>query len=143
MTAKPLLVTGANAGFFPLLRDLLDSIEACGAAGDVELGFFDYGLTAEQRDWLGGFSDRIVEPEEPRWIKKLAWKAKGLGVTVARAEIPDYFPGFDTYLWVDADVWLQDRRGVGLFDTFAAQRPSSAASDRRVSVVDALSHCSI
>lgn len=27
---------------------------------------------------------------------------------VARPFLPDYFPGYDCYLWIDSDAWLQD-----------------------------------
>jgi len=33
----------------------------------------------------------------------------------ARPFLPQHFQGYDTYLWIDADVWLQNWRGVELY----------------------------
>ena len=33
----------------------------------------------------------------------------------ARPFLPRHFPGYETYLWIDADAWLQDWRAVELY----------------------------
>jgi hypothetical protein len=38
---------------------------------------------------------------------------------VARPFLPRHFPGYEMYLWIDADAWLQDRRAVELYCTAA------------------------
>ena len=39
-----------------------------------------------------------------------------------RPFLPSHFPGYDIYLWIDADVWLQDWRGVELYRRGAESR---------------------
>ena len=34
---------------------------------------------------------------------------------VARPFLPRHFPGYQMYLWIDADAWLQDWRAVELY----------------------------
>ena len=36
---------------------------------------------------------------------------------LARPFLREYFPGFDVYVWIDSDVWLQD---PGVFDEYVA-----------------------
>jgi hypothetical protein len=47
--------------------------------------------------------------------EKLRREKPHLRALTARPFLPRYFPGYDTYLWIDADVWLQDWRGVELY----------------------------
>jgi len=49
---KTTIVSAANAPFFPLLSDLLLSIEACRPDHELDVCILDVGLTPEQRHQL-------------------------------------------------------------------------------------------
>ena len=53
-----LAVTAADAGYFGLLRDLMDSLDGTG----LPLGIFDVGLTPDQRAWLEARGCTLVIP---------------------------------------------------------------------------------
>ncbi len=110
------IITAANAKFFRLLAGLMLSIERHQGPHKTAVGFLDIGLTPEQRDWL---APRIAQRVEPGWDLELPEKLRRekphLRALTARPFLPSYFPGYDTYLWIDADVWLQDWRGVELY----------------------------
>ncbi len=118
-SSRLIIVTGGDSGYFPLLRDTVMSVRALDAA--VPLGVLDLGLNSEERDWLADASARIVRPgwdvEFPgRGDMPDTFKAQ-----VARPFLPRHFPGYEMYLWIDADAWLQEWRAVELY-TQAADR---------------------
>ncbi len=120
MAADFVIVSGADSGYFPLLRDLVLSIRDKPAGAAAPLGVFDLGLTAEQRDWLGGERVAVVEPG---W--DLEFPRRGETPPIRRAQIARpfmrrYFPDHATYLWIDADAWVQEWSAVEMLLTAAA-----------------------
>jgi hypothetical protein len=102
------ICTAADAGFFSLLRDLVDSLRQRGKETPHQLCVFDLGLTGEQRGWLESQGAHLVQPG---WDVDFPERDKQPGhfrSQIVRAFLPTHFPGFDTYLWLDADVWIQD-----------------------------------
>lgn len=126
--SSTLIVTSANARFFRLLAGLMLSIEQHQGERKAEVAFLDIGLTPAQRDWL---APRIVQSMEPGWDLELPAALRReqphLRALTARPFLPRYFPGYDAYLWIDADVWLQDWRGVELY-SLGAQAADIAAT---------------
>lgn len=111
-----IIISAADARFFHLLAGLLQSLEDQRGSNDIAVGLFDLGLTAAQRDWV---APRITRSVEPGWDLEVPddWrneKAHLRSLTV-RPFLPRHFPGYDTYIWIDADVWLQDWRGIELY----------------------------
>jgi len=129
---QTILVTAADAGFFELLRDLLLSIAAhrppAKHGSSAALGVFDLGLTAEQRAWVADRVDHVVEPGWDLVVPEDRRTANPhLRALTVRPFLPRYFPGYENYLWVDADVWLQHWQVVDLY-VGAAQRAQLAAA---------------
>lgn len=111
-----IIVTASDARFFHLLAGLLQSLEAQGGSREIAIGLFDLGLTAAQRDWV---APRITQSVEPGWDLDVPddWRSERphLRSLTVRPFLPRHFPGYDTYIWIDADVWLQDWRGIELY----------------------------
>lgn len=124
LSEKEILITGADAGYFDLLHDLLVSLERTGALARYEIGIFDFGYTAEQLETLRHFSSRIVKPGWDLNVPDTLKKDADLG-RVARPFIPKYFPGFEFYVWIDADMWVQDSAFIE--DYLAAARDTGFA----------------
>ena len=114
---KICLITSADQRYTPLLRELLASIHAHPQAGRTfaGIGIIDAGLAPETRRELqqGGclVADGI-------WPVELSEKRIGgrefLKACVSRPFIPQLFPGFDMYIWLDADTWVQDWSAIDL-----------------------------
>ena len=118
-----LIVSGADSGYFPLLRDTVLSIRA--QRPDAAIGILDVGLEAEQREWL---AERIAHLVHPGWDIDFPHRDRTPEVRkaqFARPFLPRHFPGYETYLWIDADAWLQDWRAVELY--LAAAGPDKLA----------------
>lgn len=112
MRNQTAIVSAADAGFFPLLQQLVDSIAAHGPVGSVGLCVLDLGLAPDQRQWL---EQRAVCLVTPAWDFDFPGRNAKPGhfrAMTARPFLPRYFPGYQTYVWIDADAWVQDWSAV-------------------------------
>src|SRR5258706_6860802 len=117
-TRRIVILSAANAGYFDLLQGLVLSLRQAGV--DLPIAILDIGLTAEQRDWIadhGGVTAEAgwdIPPKRPGsvpdWYRVL-WD---------RPFLPRYFPGYDIYLWLDADIWVQGSAALEIFIRAAA-----------------------
>jgi hypothetical protein len=102
------LCSGADAGYFDLLADLVRSVRDRPEGRETAIGVLDLGLEPAQREWLRARGAAIVAPgwdlDFPRRERTpLLRKAQ-----IARPFLPRHFPGHETYLWIDADAWVQE-----------------------------------
>jgi len=110
------LVSGCDANYFPLLLEWLNSIHSHKQTKGMKICILDAGLTRAQIDMITPLVDEIKNPEWPCDLP--AHKIKGkefLKACVCRPFLPQIFPGYDTYFWMDADTWVQDWSGPELF----------------------------
>jgi hypothetical protein len=108
-----LIASGADRNYFPLLRDMVLSVRA--SRPEPAIGIFDLGLDPEHRDWL---SQRVAHTVRPGWDLDFPGRermADTFKAQVARPFLRRYFPGYEMYLWIDADAWVQDGRTIDLY----------------------------
>jgi len=111
------IVSGADAGFFSFLFELVRSVRDKVQGRGVPLCIFDSGLSQEQRDWLHGQGATI---QRPRWPYRCELSSTDQ-LLATRPQIPDYFPGHDIYVWIDADAWVQRWEAIETFCAGAAE----------------------
>ncbi|MBS0548552.1 MAG: hypothetical protein JSR24_12430 [Proteobacteria bacterium] len=115
VSEKAIAITGGDAAYFDLMRDCIGSLRATAEGRAMALGVLDCGLTAEQRDWCAEQGAILVEPV---WDFDFPGREKlkdGYKALTARPFLPRYFPGFDLYLWIDGDCWVQQGDALSLF----------------------------
>jgi len=123
-----LIVTAADEHFMPLLRGLVESLQQWGRLQRGQLACLDVGLGPASRDWLREYTDTIVSPEwDIPLDAKLATAKPHLRAITARPFLPKYFPGHETYLWMDADTWLQEWYPIDWYVAAAADRKLAIA----------------
>lgn len=105
---QTVVCTAADAGYFPLLQDFVTALRQRGQAVPHVLAVLDLGLTAEQAAWLIERGARLVEPGWDVDFPTRAEQPLHFRSQIARAFLPQHCPGFETYIWLDADTWLQD-----------------------------------
>jgi len=118
-TSELIIVSAADSGYFPLLRDCVLSVRA--QRGDVAIGVLDLGLAPDQRDWLG---EQVAHLVIPGWDVAFPGQDRApetFKAQVARPFLPRHFPGYAMYLWLDADAWLQDWRAVEMYCVAAGE----------------------
>ena len=113
---KNVIVSLADANYFPLLEELVDSIKRFKQSEDVAICILDAGLKQDQRDSL---SKKVDEIKNAEWdIEVPGYKVKGkewLKSQVSRAFLTKYFPNYEKYLWIDCDAWVNDWSCVELY----------------------------
>ena len=110
------IVSLADSNYFDLLNELIDSILKFEKSKDVAVCILDAGLTDEQKNILLSKVDEIKKAE---WdIEVPGSKIRGkewLKSQVSRAFIPNYFPNYKKYLWIDCDAWVQEWSAIELY----------------------------
>lgn len=125
LSERAIAITGGDAPYFDLMRDCIASLRATEEGQKVTLGVLDCGLTEEQRAWC---RERDAILVEPGWDFDFPDRDKlpdGYKAMTARPFLRRYFPGFDLYLWIDGDCWVQQGDAVSLF--LAAARTGALA----------------
>tara|TARA_B100001029_G_scaffold23470_1_gene16130 strand:+ start:400 stop:1311 length:912 start_codon:yes stop_codon:yes gene_type:complete len=110
------IVSLADANYFELLNELIDSIRQFNQAQDISICILDAGLKEEQLKVLNSKVDEIKKAEWDIEVDQLKVKGKEwLKSQVSRAFLPKYFPNYKKYLWIDCDAWVQDWSAIELF----------------------------
>ena len=110
---KNVIVSLADANYYPLLDELVDSIKQFKESENVAICILDAGLEEKQKNALLKKVDEIKPAE---WdIEVPGYKVKGkewLKSQVSRAFLPKYFPNYEKYVWIDCDAWVNDWQSV-------------------------------
>ena len=113
---KNVIVSLADANYFPLLEELIDSIKRFKQSESVAICVLDAGLTEDQKNKI---SKKIDEIKSAEWdIEVPGYKVKDkewLKSQVSRAFLPKYFPNYEKYLWIDCDAWVNDWECIELY----------------------------
>lgn len=113
---KNAIVSLADANYFPLLEELIDSIKRFKESKNVAICILDAGLNEEQKEKLNHKVDEIKNAEWDIEVPKNKVKGKDwLKSQVSRAFLPKYFPNYEKYLWIDCDAWVNDWQCVELY----------------------------
>jgi len=110
------IVTLADSNYFELLLELINSIKQFKQSNNVSICILDAGLKENEIEILKTKVDII---KKAKWdIPVPSYKTIGkewLKSQVSRAFLPDYFPDFEKYLWIDCDAWVNSWDAVELY----------------------------
>jgi len=113
---KNVIVSLADSNYFDLLNELIDSIKQFSESSSTAICILDAGLNENQKKIL---SSKVDEIKNAEWdIKVSPIKIRGkewLKSQVSRAFLPNYFPNYEKYLWIDCDAWVNDWNSVKLY----------------------------
>ena len=127
LALRTVVVTAADHNQFSLLRHMLATLRAVPDGSALPVVCLDLGLESADLDWLAGAG---VEARAPRHRFDLpphpAWQDGYL----AQPFLRETLPGWDVYLWIDADIWFQDGRAIAAFLAGAAQSGFAIAHER-------------
>ena len=113
---KNVIISLADENYFELLEELVDSIKSFKQSENIAICILDAGLTDHQKNILAPKVDEIKSSD---WdIKISQFKVMGkkwLKSLITRAFLPEYFPKYEKYLWIDADAWVNSWEAVELY----------------------------
>lgn len=104
---RTIAITACSAAFYEHYVDLLDSLDVVGLNRRSDYGVIDLGLTVAQIEQLRARGVHRVPgtwPVQPPPGQDRPEFVAFAGKPFAR----DYFPGYEMYLWIDADMWVQN-----------------------------------
>ena len=110
------IVALADANYFQMLNELIDSIKKHKESKTTAICILDAGLTDEQ---INVIEKKVYKIKKANWDIKVpnykVGKNEWLKSQVSRAFLPTYFPEFKKYLWIDCDAWVQDWNCIKLY----------------------------
>ncbi len=113
---KNTIVTLADSNYFDLLIELINSIKQKDEKNEVSICVLDAGLTNDQSEII---KKKVYSVKKANWdIKVPGYKVIGkewLKSQVSRAFLPNYFPEFEKYLWIDCAAWVNSWDTVQLY----------------------------
>jgi hypothetical protein len=138
MTDNFAIVTGADSNYFYFAQGLIRSIRDKKEGKAAPICFLDFGCNEVELAWLTN-TDIAV--------RKATWDFEFPGRDVmpeyfkamtARPHLPEYFADYDILVWMDADSWLQDWRGLELYVAGAARKGFSVTPEVHASYAGCL-----
>lgn len=129
MSTKAIIVSGSDDRFFPLLDDLVASVSQNVQITDLDVGVYDFGLSRENSDNL---RDRGVSVLDPGWdlqppnVERAPFYKKYVTAAPFAAR---HFPGYDVYVWIDADAWVQTTEAIELLIAGALKSGMAACQE--------------
>ena len=112
---RTIIVTASNDTYAPLALDLLRSLRRLSFSFPFAIGILDLGLGAEMRDALSAYDVIFKTPSiDIDYPGRAAWEQQApfYRAMTSRPFLRDYFPGYDAYMWMDADSWAQTAEAV-------------------------------
>ena len=99
------IVTLADSNYFELLIELISSIKNFNQSKNISICVLDAGLSSDQVSIL---KEKVDEVKKANWDIEVS-KLKAIGKEwlksqVSRAFLPEYFPNYNKYLWIDCDA---------------------------------------
>ncbi len=113
--SSAIIITGADSYFFDLVKGTILSIRDKPEGKSIDIGFFNLGCSPEETSWVAKKVNYVVEPDWEYTFPGIENAPSYLRGLLARPHLPKYFPGYEVYIWLDADAWVQEWFGIDLF----------------------------
>ncbi|MBV8549404.1 MAG: hypothetical protein JO126_08110, partial [Alphaproteobacteria bacterium] len=110
-----ILITACDDLYVFLANDLFQSIQRLQYELPFDLGLLDVGLNAQNVAYFQSLGIKVVKVGvDIDFPARAEWEAKrpGIKTLTARPFIPRYFPGYDAYMWLDSDIWVQTPEAI-------------------------------
>lgn len=117
---KNLIVSTADKNYEHLLIELYHSQTNL---ENYDFAVFDCGMSDECKDFLKKKNVQLVNPE---WEVKLpSIKIRGreyLKSSFSKFYMQEYFPGYENYVWLDSDTWINCKKTFSLYELGAEKK---------------------
>ena len=117
MSKNKIIISSSDNKYFFLIKELYLSLKNNGILDEYDFAILDTGLDLNQKNY---FKDHNVLVKSAEWnVEVPKYKILGrenLKTQVARAFLPDYFNNYKLYIWLDADMWLNDIESFYLYE---------------------------
>jgi hypothetical protein len=121
---RAIVVSAADAKFYELVTEMIESVRRFFLPNDLAIGCLDVGLTADQAASLRNHGVQVVDPNLQLTFADQAPSLREMAF-LARPCLPNFFDGYYTYIWIDADAWIQTKHSID--ELISAANRSGAA----------------
>ena len=113
---KNTIISLADSNYFELVNELINSIQRFEQSKNTAICILNAGLKENEIQIL---SKKVDEIKNAKWDievpKHKVGKKEWLKSQVSRAFLPNYFPGYEKYMWIDADAWVNSWEAIELY----------------------------
>lgn len=120
--SRILFITGSDSNQFDLAFACIESLAKNAACYDYQIAFLDLGCTAENLEQLEGMKIKVHPAKWEFGLQNHNPKVECRKGPISKPFLRDYFPGFDIYIWLDADTWVQTPEAIDLLVKAAQKR---------------------
>lgn len=128
---KAIAITAADERYAALAAELLQSLAPHRGPMGLDVGVLDLGLSASSLESIAQGGGQVVVPPWLFRAHAIFGTERKFRARACRPFLRELFPGYDAYLWLDADTFVQERRGLEWL-----LRAGSGASTAVVPAVD-------
>ena len=122
MPDNKIIISSSDSKYFFLVKELYLSLMKHNILNEYDFAVLNTGMNKNQIDYL---RDNKIKVKDAIWNTKVpSYKILGrdhLKTQVARAFLPDYFENYKVYIWLDADLWINDLESFLLYEKGALQ----------------------
>lgn len=122
MPVNKIIISSSDSKYFILLKELYLSLKKQNILNEYDFAVLNTGMNKNQIDYL---CDNKIKVKDAIWNAKVpSYKILGrdhLKTQVARAFLPNYFENYKVYIWLDADLWINDLDSFLLYEKGALQ----------------------
>ena len=122
MPVNKIIISSSDSKYFFLVKELYLSLMKHNILNEYHFAVLNTGMNKNQIDYL---RDNKIKVKDAIWNTKVpSYKILGrdhLKTQVARAFLPDYFENYKVYIWLDADLWINDLESFLLYEKGALQ----------------------
>lgn len=124
---RPIIVSGANDAYMDFLDDMLASIR--NRLHEYDLGILDLGLSEKSIEMIRARKEsaHITDPGWRYQFGDMSKQPSHKKAYYAKPYLPEIFPGYSGYMWIDADVWLQDSSAIEHYVAASEKSPGKGA----------------
>ena len=108
---KNVIVTGSDKKYFPFLKNLVNSLEKTKALDLCDLCILD---VEEESEYLNELKNLIFQKKKAKYNLNIFFKDKKdwFKLLTERPFMQEYFPGYERYIWMDADTEVLNLEGI-------------------------------
>ncbi len=141
---KSAIVFALDEKFAALGKGLVLSLRALGLPDDsADLCLIDIGCSRETQDWMTQQACVITRfDQSPIKVPPPPGGGNYMKAQVCRPFIPQIFPGYGCYLYLDSDCWVQQRESLDVVFSAARNAPERVALAPFVDYSYAYNYCS-
>lgn len=123
---RTVIVFATDAAFEPLARGLVLSLLDHGLPeSETEVRLVNLGCSEDFLAWLRERGIAACRFERAHHLPPFpgAQPPRYLDAMACRPFLRELLPGYDIYMWIDSDIWIQDRSSLALYRSLAIANP--------------------